>query len=84
MMLRCLLRQMFRKRRFQIIDDIPEPHLSLAISDMMFFHNFTEAQASIQKALALDPNSAYAHDIASWFANVMGAVQRLLLSPAKR
>lgn len=38
----------------------------------MFFHNFTEAQASIQKALALDPNSAYAHDVAVWFANVMG------------
>jgi serine/threonine protein kinase len=72
------------RRALELGSEIPEPHLSLAISDMMFFHNFTEAQASIQKALALDPNSAYAHDIASWFANVMGAVQRLLLSPAKR
>jgi tetratricopeptide (TPR) repeat protein len=63
--------------------EIPEPHLSLAISDMMFFHNFTEAEASIQTALALDPNSAYAHDVASWYANVMGRSSQAIAESRK-
>jgi eukaryotic-like serine/threonine-protein kinase len=60
------------RRALELDSEIPESHISLAISDMMFFHNFPEAQASLQKALALDPNSAYAHDVSSWFANLMG------------
>ena len=34
--------------------------------------NFPEAQASLQKALALNPNSAYAHQVSCWLANEMG------------
>jgi len=60
------------RRALELDSHIPEPHISLAIADMFFFHNFAEAQASIQEALALDPNSAYAHDVAGWLANVMG------------
>jgi serine/threonine protein kinase len=60
------------RRALELDNEIPESHISLAISDMMFFHNLPEAQASLQKALALDPNSAYAHDVASWLADEMG------------
>jgi TolB-like protein/Tfp pilus assembly protein PilF len=60
------------RRALELDSHIPEPHISLAIADMFFFHNFAEAQASIQEALALDPNSAYAHDVAGWLANMMG------------
>jgi eukaryotic-like serine/threonine-protein kinase len=59
------------KRALELDSEIPEPNISLAISDMVVF-NLSEAQASLQKALALDPNSAYAHDVSCWFANEMG------------
>jgi len=59
------------KRALELDSEIPEPNISLAISDMVVF-NLPEAQASLQKALALDPNSAYAHDVSCWFANEMG------------
>ena len=60
------------KRALELDSDIPESHTSLAMSDMLFFFNLPEAQASIQEALALGPNSAYAHEVACWFANEMG------------
>jgi len=60
------------RRALQLDSEIAESHISLAISDMIFFHNFPEAQASLSKALALNPDSAYAHEVSSWFANVMG------------
>ncbi len=60
------------RRALELDSEIPEPHISLAISDMMFFHNLPEAQASIQKALALNPRSAYAHEIACWLAVELG------------
>jgi len=60
------------RRALELDSEIPESHLSLAMSDMMFFHNFSEAEASIKRALALDPNSAYSHDVSGWFASVMG------------
>jgi len=60
------------RRALELDSEIPDSHISLAISDMMFFHNLPEAQASLQRALALDSNSAYAHDISSWLANAMG------------
>jgi tetratricopeptide (TPR) repeat protein len=50
---------------------------------MMFFHDFAEAQASIQRALALDPSSAYAHDIASWFADTMGRNSEAIAESSK-
>jgi eukaryotic-like serine/threonine-protein kinase len=80
------------RRALELDSEIPESHISLAITDMMFFRNLPEAQASLHKALALDPSSAYAHDISSWFANEMAqstvaiaesrkAVELDLLSP---
>jgi TolB-like protein/Tfp pilus assembly protein PilF len=60
------------RRALELDSEIPESHISLAISDMLFFHNLPEAQASLQKALTLDPSSAYAHDVSGVLANVMG------------
>ena len=63
------------RRALELDSEIPEPHVSLAIADMFFFRNFPEAQASLQKALALNPNSAYVHEVSCWFNNVMGRAQ---------
>ena len=46
-------------RASELDSEIPEPYISLAISDMVAF-NLPEAQASLKRALALDPNSAFA------------------------
>jgi eukaryotic-like serine/threonine-protein kinase len=63
------------RRALDLDSEIPEPHVSLAIADMFFFRNFPEAQASLQKSLALNPNSAYVHEVSCWFNNVMGRAQ---------
>jgi serine/threonine protein kinase/Tfp pilus assembly protein PilF len=60
------------RRALELDGEIPESHISIAISDMLFFHNLPEAQTSLQKALVLDPNSAYAHGVSCWLANEMG------------
>jgi serine/threonine protein kinase/tetratricopeptide (TPR) repeat protein len=60
------------RRALELDSEIPESHISLAVVDSLFFLDFGEAKASLQKALALDPNSAYAHDVSCWFANEMG------------
>ena len=53
----------------------PESHLSLAIADLLFFWDFQEAEHEIQAALAIDPNSAYAHEVACWAAFEFGRFQ---------
>jgi serine/threonine protein kinase/tetratricopeptide (TPR) repeat protein len=60
------------RRALELDSEIPESHISLALVDSLFFLDFGEAKASIEKALALDPNSALAHDIACVFAYEMG------------
>jgi TolB-like protein/Tfp pilus assembly protein PilF len=59
-------------RALALDSDIPESHIALAMVDATFFFNFPEAEASIQKALALDPNSAAAHHTSCFFADEMG------------
>jgi len=59
------------RRALSLDSQIPESHISLAITDIVLF-NPPGAQASLQKALALDPNSAFAHDVSCWLANEMG------------
>jgi tetratricopeptide (TPR) repeat protein len=66
------------RRALQLDSEISEPHISLAVADMFFFRDYREAQASLQKALALDPNSAYAHEITCWFNDEMGRVQEAI------
>ena len=43
--------------------------------DLNYFWNFPEAEQEIQKALALDPNSAYAHEVSCWIKVSMGGTQ---------
>jgi len=59
------------RRAISLDSQIPESHISLAISDIVFL-NPPGAQESLQKALALDPNSASAHHVSCWLANEMG------------
>jgi eukaryotic-like serine/threonine-protein kinase len=53
-------------RALELDDQLPESHTALANLDFNYFWNFPEAEAEIQKALALDPNSAYAHEVSCW------------------
>jgi len=54
------------RRALALDSQIPESHTALANLDFNYFWNFPEAEAEIQKALALDPNSAYAHEVSCW------------------
>jgi cytochrome c-type biogenesis protein CcmH/NrfG len=71
------------RRALQLDSDIPEPHISLAMADILFFGDFSEAQAALQKALALDPNSADAHEITCWFNGEMGRLQESMVECRK-
>jgi tetratricopeptide (TPR) repeat protein len=51
----------------ELDSQIPEPHISLALADMQYFWDYSEAESELRQALALDPNSAYAHTVNSWF-----------------
>jgi TolB-like protein/tetratricopeptide (TPR) repeat protein/predicted Ser/Thr protein kinase len=62
-------------RALELDPQNPEAHISLASVDMFFFRNFPEAEMEIRKGLALDPNSAYAHEISCWFDAEMGRPQ---------
>jgi serine/threonine protein kinase/tetratricopeptide (TPR) repeat protein len=63
------------RRALELDPQNSEAHISLATVDMLFFRNFPEAEAEIQKGLALDPSSPYAHQVASWFNVERGRIQ---------
>ena len=54
------------RRALELDSKISQPHTALANLDLNYFWNFPEAEAEIQKALELDPNSAYAHEVSCW------------------
>jgi eukaryotic-like serine/threonine-protein kinase len=54
------------RRALALDSQIPESHAALANLDYNYFWTFPEAEAEIQRALALDPNSAYAHEVSCW------------------
>jgi serine/threonine protein kinase/tetratricopeptide (TPR) repeat protein len=66
------------KRALDLDSQIPESHLSLGLVDYVYFWDFPEAEQEIQKALALDPNSAYAHEVSCWFDADMGRIQEMV------
>jgi len=66
------------KRALKLDSQIPESHLSLALVDYGYFWNFGEAEAEIQRALTLDPNSAYAHEVSCWYEIGMGKTQEAI------
>ncbi len=63
------------RRALTLDSQIPESHTALANLDFNYFWNFSEAEGEIQKALALDPNSAYAHEVACWIGVGLGKTQ---------
>jgi TolB-like protein/Tfp pilus assembly protein PilF/predicted Ser/Thr protein kinase len=63
------------RRALELNDQLPESHTALANLDFNYFWYFPEAEAEIQKALALDPNSAYAHEVSCWIKVGTGKTQ---------
>jgi TolB-like protein/tetratricopeptide (TPR) repeat protein/predicted Ser/Thr protein kinase len=63
------------RRALELDEQLPESHTALANLDFNYFWNFPEAEAEIQKALALDPNSAYAHEVSCWIKVGTGKTQ---------
>ena len=63
------------RRALALDSQIPESHTALANLDFNYFWNFPEAEAEIQTALALDPNSAYAHEVSCWIKVGTGKAQ---------
>ena len=66
------------RRALELDPQNAEAHISLATVDMLFFRNFPEADAEIRKGLALDPGSAYAHQVSCWFNLEMGRSQEAI------
>jgi TolB-like protein/Tfp pilus assembly protein PilF len=64
------------RRALELDAQIPESHIALANLDLNYFWNFPEAEEEIQKALALDANSAYAHEVSCWIKVSMGRTQQ--------
>jgi eukaryotic-like serine/threonine-protein kinase len=66
------------QKALQLDSQIPESHIALALLDYLYFWNFREAEDELRKALALDPNSAYAHVTLCWFYADMGKTGDML------
>jgi len=71
------------RRALELDPQNSEAHISLATVNMLFFRNFSEAEAEIQKGIALDPSSPYAHQVASWFNMEMGRIQEAVTEGRK-
>jgi TolB-like protein/Tfp pilus assembly protein PilF len=54
------------RRALELDDQNTESHAALANLDFNYFWNFAEAEQESRKALALDPNFAYAHEVYCW------------------
>jgi serine/threonine protein kinase/tetratricopeptide (TPR) repeat protein len=63
------------RRALELDGQLPESHAALANLDLCYFWNFPEAEEESQKALALDPNSAYAHEVSCWVLASKGRTQ---------
>jgi TolB-like protein/DNA-binding winged helix-turn-helix (wHTH) protein len=63
------------RRAVELDDQSPESHTALANLDLNYFWNFPEAEEEIQRALVLDPNSAYAHEVSCWIKVSLGRSQ---------
>jgi len=66
------------QKALQLDSQIPESHIALALLDYIYFWNFHEAEDELRQALALDPNSAYAHVASCWFYADIGRVRDML------
>jgi eukaryotic-like serine/threonine-protein kinase len=66
------------QKALQLDSQIPESHIALALLDYIYFWNFREAEDELREALALDPNSAYAHVTSCWFYADLGKTGDML------
>ena len=66
------------QKALQLDSQIPESHIALALLDYIYFWNFREAEDELRQALALDPNSTYAHAASCWFYADIGRVRDML------
>jgi non-specific serine/threonine protein kinase len=66
------------QKALQLDSQIPESHIALALLDYFYFWNFREAEDELREALALDPNSAYAHVTSCWFYADLGKTGDML------
>ena len=66
------------RRALELDPQLPESHAALANLDFNYFWNFPEAEEESRKALALDPNSAYAHELYCWIQASKGQSQEAL------
>ncbi len=66
------------QKALQLDSQIPESHIALALLDYFYFWNFREAEDELREALALDPNSAYAHVTSCWFYADVGKIGDML------
>jgi tetratricopeptide (TPR) repeat protein len=66
------------QKALQLDSQIPESHIALALLDYLHFWNFREGEDELRQALALDPNSAYAHVNLCWFYADMGKTGDML------
>ena len=54
------------RKALSLDDRIPEPHVAIALVDLTYFWDFSEAESELHQALMIDPNSAYAREVYSW------------------
>ena len=54
------------RRALELDPENPESHAAIANLDFNYFWNFAEAEQESRKAVALDPNFAYAHEVYCW------------------
>jgi TolB-like protein/DNA-binding winged helix-turn-helix (wHTH) protein len=55
------------RRAVSLQEDLSEAHISLALVDFLYRWNYPAANDEIQRALQLDPNSAWAHIVSCWY-----------------
>jgi len=64
-------------RAIELDNSLPEAHLSLGMVDLLYIWNFKQAEEEIKRALQLDANSAYAHEVYCWY-NRLGSTQEAI------
>ena len=70
------------RRAVQLDENSAESHVSMALADFVSW-NFPETQSELQKALALGPGVAFAHELSAWFNVTEGRVNDAIAESEK-
>jgi eukaryotic-like serine/threonine-protein kinase len=65
-------------RALELDAQMPESYVSLALGDLIYSWDFANAKSAIEKALVLDPNSAWAHEVSCWLDEDLGRLQEAI------